>query len=221
MSKLPPEIWSDIDGTALEKLSARNPRHWYRNARKRNLAGLEGYLDFLRGAQSEGAEVAGMASKRAEWMRRRTTLRSISQLGLTEFFGGSAGRVVLAGGEKAKARFIGDRSRDRVVGMLEDQPQNFVDSLVLYGLSEQARDNGAHHPILVGVVAHDSSSARIERLRSNLGSYGAIEVRDEPGTNTGLTIFSDTITVHVTQLEPYSQEEGARFGQRLADLAAA
>lgn len=222
MIELAPEVWSDIDGTALEKLSAKNPRHWYRNGLKRNLAGMQGYSDFLRGVQSEGVVVAGLVSKRYEWMRRRTTARSVSQVGLTGFFGEGNGRVILAGGEKAKGRFVGERSRGRMIGMLEDRPHKFVKGLIHYATSvRNGDDTPQHHPILVGVVDGDGSRESVETLR-NYVEYSMqedVHVRDEIGTNSGLVVYADPLTIHVTQLGQYSQASGEEFAQRLHSLA--
>lgn len=223
MNELAPELWSDIDGTALEKLSAKNPRHWYRNGRKRNLAGIQGYPDFLRGAQSKDVVVAGLVSKRYEWMRRSATARSVSQVGLVGFFGEGSGRVVLAGGEKAKGRFIGERSRGRKIGMLEDRPQKFVRELIHYATSVRDEDETPHHhPILVGVVNGAGSQERIEELRKNMerSPRGDVHARHAVGTNTDLVVYANPLTIHITPLEPYSETAGVDFAQRLHALEA-
>lgn len=223
MSEVAAELLSDLDGTAFEKLSSKNPRLWWRNGTKTNLAMLDGYPDFLRGVISQGVSMGGAASMRRDWLRRRATERSISEHGLEEFFVDPE-RIVLAGSEKAKARTVGERSRVVTVGMLEDQPQKHVAELVAYGTALRMQDEvPAHNPILVGVVAHPNSQSRIESLKTGLErtAHEQVYVREEVGTNTGLVIYADPLTIHVTQLEPYSEAGGQEFGQRLVDLAAA
>ena len=220
MSELPPRLLSDFDGTAVEKLNPANPMHWRRNIRKYPLAGIEGYAEFLGGVQSTGVEIGSVVSRRAEWLRRKKTTRSITDLSLSEFFG-RPNQIILAGSEKDKAKAVAEQSRETVVGMIEDNPYKLGKALLDYALDN--RQLAAHHPILIGVVSHNTSYERISELRSELRDRPQEEgvvVRGEAGPATGLVAYMGPLEVHVAQLEPYTAEEGERFGERLYDLAA-
>jgi hypothetical protein len=221
MSELPPRLLSDFDGTAVEKLNPANPRHWVRNLRKYPLAAMVGYADFLGGVESTGVEIGPVVSRRAERLRRAKTTRSISDLSLSEYFGDPE-QVILAGSEKEKGRTVAEQSLLRVIGMLEDSPHKLGKSLLEYTLKNSHVEG--HHPILIGVVSHNTSYEKISELRSELRlrpQTDDVIVRGESGSNTGLIAYMGPLEVHVTQLEPYTAEEGQRFGERLLDLSAA
>lgn len=218
MSRVTSELLSDLDGTAFEKLNAKNPLNWYRNAWKRNLALLEGYPDFLAGVLSvEGIEMGGAATVRKEWLRRRTTLRSIRQHGLEQFFLDPE-RIAFGHTEEGKARVIGEKSRKVTVGMAEDQPQKHVGQLVTYASMMRSNGDVPHYPILVGVVDQPNGQHKIEKLRGDLDERGVL-VQDDPDSETGLIIAANPLTIHVTQIGPYSEEVGQEFGQRLIGLS--
>jgi len=220
MSKVTAELLSDIDGTAFEKLSAKNPRDWWRNVTKRNLAILEGYPDFLAGVLSvEGIKMGGAATIRKEWLRRRTTLRSIRQHGLEQFFLNPE-RIAFGHTEEGKAGIVGERSRLVTVGMAEDQPQKHVGQLVAYASLMRSQDDVPHYPILVGVVDQPDGRYKIEELRRDLDKRDIL-VQDDPDSETGLIIDANPLTIHVTQLSPYSEEAGQEFGRRLIGLSPA
>lgn len=221
MSELPPRLLTDFDGTVVEKLNPANPLHWRRNLRKYPLAGMEGYVEFLGGVQSTGVEIGPVVSKRAERLRRGKTTRSISDLSLSEFFG-RPDQVILAGSEKEKGRVVAEQSLLRAIGMLEDSPHKLGKSLLEYALKNSQVEG--HHPILIGVVSHGTSYEKISELRGELRhrpQTDDVVVRGEVGSNIGFTAYMGPLEVHVTQLEPYTAEEGRRFGERLQALSAA
>jgi len=181
MTEQPPELWSDFDGTAVKKYSIKNPARWLQNSLKYPLPGLHGYAEFLAGVEAGGVAIGGVVSKRPDiFPRRWVTALSISQLGLKEFFGRD-GQVILAGRESAKGRFVASRTRESVVGVIDDQPQNFVPALV-DGLLAEANNGAEFGVAVVGVVDHPRSRERIEgyATRNTLATYVHVHLASQP-----------------------------------------
>lgn len=210
-----PRLWSDFDGTAVAIARKTNPRNWS----KYPLPGLAGYVDFLRGVQTSGVEVAGVVSRRPDILvRRLATTRSIVRLGFLEFFGNSS-QIVLAGSEEAKGRFIAEQSKNAPIGMLEDKPHAL--GKVLIGVM-QGSDYPIfpHHPITLGVVNHPKSQEYIERLAEHAAGLEAVGVstREVPSNaGLGFSLRSESLSIDVVQLEPYTELAGKAFGQRLLE----
>lgn len=208
-----PELWSDFDGTGVEKLSKTHPFNWT----KYPLKGIVGYPEFLLGVQDQGVEVAGIVSRRGSF-RRGVTTRSISRLKLNEHFD-EVDRVVLAGSEEAKGRFVVGRSHERAVGMIEDQPHKLGPVMVgaLTELSTEA--DVAHHSILLGVVKHAKTDEYIDRfltgLETTFPEVGVKQIEDGDDYIIGDHNFS----LVVTPLDEYSRQEGRYFGMLLQDMA--
>lgn len=213
------ELWSDFDGTAVEKLNKWNLRHARRNSMKRNLAPLEGYADFLGGVQSVGVDLAGVVSKRGERRRRAATMASVAELGLEEIF--TADRIKLLGSEKAKGQFVAERSKVATVAMIEDRPHK-LGPVVLGAVVRAIEDEEVvHQPIVLGVVAQPNAQEYVNRfIKSVDEKFGGISVGYSPVTfdGEGHNISASGMDIHVGVLEPYSSETGRRFGQELGSL---
>ncbi len=221
MTEQPPELWSDFDGTAVKKYSIKNPARWLQNSLKYPLPGLHGYAEFLAGVEAGGVAIGGVVSKRPDiFPRRWVTALSISQLGLKEFFGRD-GQVILAGRESAKGRFVASRTRESVVGVIDDQPQNFVPALV-DGLLAEANNGAEFGVAVVGVVDHPRSRERIDRLG---GTIRSLECRQPIRLRTldngsGLVVeMAHEFTVSVVALEPYSHGAGEVFAGQILGQA--
>lgn len=212
------ELWSDFDGTAVEKLSKGKPAHWRRNFFKTDLAPIAGYAAFLNGVRSAGVEIAGVVSRRAEF-RRRTTMASIGELGLEEVF--TPDRVMLMGSEEAKGRFVAERSRAATVAVIEDQPQK-LGPVILGALLEAAEnDMIQHHPLVLGVVSHPNAVGRYNRFLGDAGLNKSLplETSDFDFDGDGVMIATSNYELHVGVIYPYSYQAGHLFGSRLQEFA--
>lgn len=226
MSEIQPRLWSDFDGTAVEKLSKKNPWQWRRNLLKTKLKGLPGYGSFLQGVESVGVEIAGVVSRRPEvWPRRGNTMRSIAELGIGNYF--DAAKVVLTGSEEAKGQFVLEQSRISTIGMLEDKPHK-LGAVLLGALTEPAQHlEVPRHPILLGVVSHSRSQEYIERLveQADAKTIGGLHVTESScgggrATSTSFRLETEFLNLHVTPLQPYSEQAGEAFGRAILDIAA-
>lgn len=218
MSELTPKLWSDFDGTAVGLAHNYDPRNWA----KYWLPVMEGYADFLRGVQSTGVEIAGVASRRPNiFVRRLATVKSIKNLGLLEFF--MEKELALEGSEEAKAKFVARQSRQTVVGMIEDKPHEFGAALMNVLGDNDRLPEVPPHPILIGVVSHSRTQKYMERLAGiagdALGDLSADVRTDGDEADIGFTVRSGSLNMHVIALRPYSESGGEEFGQRLQDLA--
>ncbi len=223
MSEQTPRLWSDFDGTAVVIARKSDPRNWS----KYPLRGLAGYSDFLKGVQSTGVEIAGVVSRRPDiFIRRMATARSITKLGFANFFSRSE-QIVHKGSEAAKGRFIAEQSRQTTVGMLEDKPHK-LGAILLGALTEPLQHPEAtHHPIVLGVVSHGRSQEYIERLveQAKARTTGDLFVTEfasgvGPAAIIGFRLEAEALTLHVTPLQPYSEDAGAAFGHKLLEVAA-
>jgi hypothetical protein len=219
MSELAPALWSDFDGTAVEKLNPKNPRHWPRNIAKYPLAGIEGYADFLKGAQASGVEIGGVVSRRPNiFVRRLATVHSIRKLGLVDYFPRGE-HLALEGSEEAKAKFVARQSRQRVIGVLEDNPQKLgVEIMKVLGDNDDV-PAVPPHSILLGVVHHPKSQKCMGELADKAGP-AATDLASQLQPADGFTIRTGSLNMHVVKLQPYSQIAGEDFGQQLVKLAA-
>lgn len=218
MSELAPKLLSDFDGTAVRKYGYTNWRNWG----KYPLPGIPGYLDFLAGVQEEGVDFEGVVTIRKEFWRQGVTNRSLRKLGYTGVI--SPDMVAYAGTEEAKGRVVVNQSRETTVGMIDDKPHKL--GIAMLDAVEASSRLSTYHPVLLGVVSHERSADHIERLVELAeGSEGDLPV--SIGTSSpsraweDLAITKGPFTMHVRQLDPYSQAEGQQFGQRLGELAAA
>jgi hypothetical protein len=217
------ELWSDFDGTAVEIVRKTDPRNWS----KYPLPGLAGYNDFLGGVRSTGVPVAGVISRRPNILiRRMATARSITKLGFAEL-PNRPGQIVHTGSEEKKGQFIAERSREAVIGMLEDRPHR-LGAILLGAMAEPMRHPKVHHhSILVGVVAHPRSQEYIDRLlelAEPLAGVG-LDTREfvdqsELGATTGFSFQTESLGLQVVPLHPYSRQAGEVFGNKLLDVAA-
>ena len=220
MAKTTPRLWSDFDGTAVALAKKTQPRNWS----KYPLAGLEGYVDFLRGVSSTGVEVAGIVSRRPDiFVRRMATARSIATLGYGEFFTDTS-KIVHAGSEQAKGGFIAEQSREATVGILEDKPHK-LGAVPLGVLQGSDFPTLPHHPVVLGVVAHPRSQEYIERLTEGtrsavIGSRGRLDIQQTgTGATASLSMRSESVSLDVVQLQPYSEQAGQEFGALLLKAA--
>lgn len=220
MSEVVPRLWSDFDGTAVAIVRKTNPRNWS----KYPLLGVDGYADFLRGVQSAGVDVAGVVSRRPDILvRRMATARSITKLGYAEFFT-IPEQIVHKGSEEAKGKFVAEQSCLATIGMLEDKPHKLGSVLLEALTGPMLPTQVPHHPIVLGVVAHDSSQKYIERLAEMVettknGGLVVNETGPSPMAPIGLSIRGESVLLDVVQLEPYSKNAGAEFGHRLLEAA--
>lgn len=223
MSEIQPRLWSDFDGTAVALARKTDPRNWS----KYPLRGLAGYVEFLKGVQSTGVEIAGVVSRRPDiFPRRLATNRSIAKLGLSKFFNRPE-QVVHQGSEEAKGRFVLEQSRISTIGMLEDKPHK-LGAVLLGALTEPVRHlDVPRHPILLGVVSHDRSQEYIERLVEQVEAKitGGLHVTESScgigrAISTSFRLETEFLNLHVTPLQPYSEQAGEAFGQAIQDIAA-
>lgn len=218
MIELPPtpKFLSDFDGTAVRKYGYKNPRNWL----KYPLPRISGYLEFLGGVQEADIDFEGVVTVRKEFWRRRFTNRSLRKLGYTGVINPSM--INYAGTEEAKGRFVAEKTEAAAVGMIDDKPHK-IGMAVLDAVEKSP--GGYHHPLLLGVVAHDQSAEHInEFMELAEDSQGDLPVTVDPIgmlAGDGFTITKGPLTMHVVQLEPYSNAEGVQFGETLVDLAAA
>lgn len=206
------ELWSDMDGTGVELMPKRDPRNWA----KYPLRMIDGYIDFLRGVQQGGVEIAGIVSRRPAYLRKWVTARSIAKLGLDEMFPGEH-QVVLAGSESRKAQHLVDRSRDHVVGMIDDKPhrlgEELLNLLAPIEPSEVVLDTPGRHQLVLGAVDHPKADEYMDRLGDHVAA------RTDVGhavNEQGLHIRGGAFDLLVVQVQPYCVEAGLAFA---ADVA--
>lgn len=219
------ELWSDFDGTVVEKRKWYEPRNWT----KYPLGGIEGYGDFIQGVEDAEVKIAGVISRRPDIAQRRhVTQKSIAALGLAGVFSDES--VHLLGSDGAKAAMLIDRSKEAVVGMIDDNSHD----LALHALAQSAlRRTGAHrHPIVLGAVSGTSTDERVDNFLQdfrNLGIVGSqVSVEENGYQSDGYT--SDTIRVstrndiglslEIVALPEYSHSAGDAFARHLLRAAA-
>lgn len=217
MSETTPRLWSDFDGTAVALTKKTNPRNWF----KYPLPGIKGYVDFLTGVASTGVEIAGVVSRRPDvYFRRLATARSITKLGFSELFNQS--QIVHAGSEVAKGKFVAEQTKIAPIGMLEDKPHK-LGGVLLGVLQGSEYPVFPHYPVVLGVVSHGQSQEYIERLavQAQAMAKSDLEVNETGSAATiGLSIRSESVTLDVVQLQPYSEYAGREFGHTLLAAAA-
>ncbi|HEY5668096.1 MAG TPA: hypothetical protein VIR03_02920 [Candidatus Saccharimonadales bacterium] len=225
MSETSPELWSDLDGTAVVKLSKLNPRNWL----KYPLGAIAGYEDFVRGVGKAGVRMGGIVSIRPDILPRRlVTRRSMRQHGYDQLFPRSD-QVILAGSEAEKARHLIERSREAPVCMIDDNPQHIGEALVTAMLAKPGR-----YPILLGAVDNPQNEHRYSRFSGHVDwvnawgpdkekirverfmPEGMLGKLDMPGMHVGI----GAAALHFVQLPPYSAEAGQAFGGMMLQMAA-
>lgn len=208
-AKQSPRLWSDFDGTAVEKLFLVHPR----NGIKYPLKGIPGYADFLKGARDSDVEIGGVLSARPNGRSRRwATARSMSSLGLGNLFAPPA-QVILAGSDQAKGLHLVAESRTTTVGMLEDRPHRVGPVLFNALMTDASAPKTAHHPIVIGVVEHARSDEYIERLMQQAQQLGERVVIAESAASIHIT--SESAQIGLVALPAYSMQAGQDFAARL------
>lgn len=209
-----PVLLSDFDGTAVETAGPLDPRNWL----KYPLPGVSGYADFLEGVQDEGVEIGGIVSRRPDiWPRRLVTARSISKLGLEQFFPGDE-QVALTGDEAPKgALVVAEAQKGRPVGMIDDKPHSIGPSLIA-ALRETPLDTEIPE-ITLGVVNHGRSEEYMMRfIKSMRGRYSqtGVSVTERVNDHSFALRGADyRFQLNVFRLPNYSHESGQAFAQRL------
>jgi hypothetical protein len=214
-----PQLWSDFDGTAVETVAWFNPRNWSKN----NLAGIDGYKEFLEGAAKGELDVRGVVSRRPNiGQRHRATQRAIYQLGLEAVFDGN---VILAGSEENKGNFIAKQSQDGKIAVIDDKPHRLVPA-ILAGLSQiaerpntlddqqQIGDTSPLHVVL-GVVNHEKTAHYFNRMlrETSVPSHASPRYSSQ-----GVITFSERrFSLNVVRLAPYSNDAGLEFAQTVID----
>lgn len=209
-AKVPRRLWSDFDGTAVSIVRKTNPRNWS----KYPLPIIEGYLDFLKGAQDSGIEVAGIVSRRPDILPRRlVTARSVAQLGMSQFFPAEK-HIVLTGSEYAKAGFVAkDAMLFGRVGMIDDKPHKFGAAFAEYMLSDDIRHAAT---LVLGAVHTPSREEHLEKLAAWATNVNGVEVTS--GTqDLYIGHHEGRFGIRVIPLEPYSETSGQAFGQALTE----
>jgi hypothetical protein len=211
MSENVPKLWSDFDGTAVKKYSARNPRNWS----KYPLPGIDGYSDFLQGVKNTGVEFGGVVTIRKELVRSGATNRSIKKLGYRSLIGPDS--VVYAGNETNKGKFVAEKSIETTVGMIDDKPHKLGKFILGALIDSVQQPETQHNPIVLGVVAHEKSLEYIDRLAGYITELPSGIITLEEQTNTGFIVKADRFSLQVTPLQPYTEQAGEAFGQLLVD----
>lgn len=208
-----PRVWTDFDGTAV----ALAPKISLRNALKYPLDVMPGYIEFLRGVQLGGADVAGIISRRPDIAPRRwATQRSIAKLGLAKHLGEHK-QMVLAGSEKAKGLVLVEQSKQGQIAMVEDKPHKLgsvlVDSLIQ--VAEKADE--FHSSIVLGAVAHPRTNEYMDRFYAYVAELKDVDVYDT--SDHSFAIDGGNFYIEALPLEPYSLEAGLSFANFLSDVS--
>jgi len=231
-------IYSDFDGTAVEKLPKypKNVRDIYRNVRKSGLAPIEGWTAFLDGVADRDIEPLGIVTIRKEKARRRVTEASLAEIDPEgSYF--KPEDVEYAGNERFKGLYLVGRamqSAQRRVGMIDDQPQKLVPRIVegfATFAASQIIQSGAT-TIVLGVVDHPKTNARLEEMRDTLVSPDGTPQKDFERSISSVDALRDggflvraggaayMNDVIVVPIGPYSVEAGQAFGAIMASPAA-
>lgn len=216
---LPPVLWSDFDGTAVETVSKLNPRNWA----KYPLDGIPGYEEFLEGAQGAGVEIGGIVSRRPDILPRRfVTSRSIANLGLQRFFPDLHHRV-LTGDEARKGIFVvGEAQKNRPIGIIDDKPHH-VGPALLAAMIETPLDVPIS-PVILGVVNHDQSEEHMMRFiedADNRRGEAQLHVTERLNDHSfALRAWDFRFCLDVVRLPHYGDSAGEAFAERLLSHSA-
>lgn len=195
-----PILDSDFDGTAVVKCGKLN----WRNSTKYPLPEMPRYHQFLDGFRERGGKTGNIITVRKEWLRSAATRRSISNLGLTEYFNPDQD-ITYAGTEDDKAQAIVDRI-GRAYGFLEDNPQKLVPRVAAL----MAEVEIPRKVITIGAVNHPDSQERVsEAISRTLDTVRKSEINYMNSVST--TIDIGRSAVHIVELDDYSFESGKRF----------
>ena len=199
-----PRLWSDFDGTVVELARWYNYRNWT----KYPLAGIAGYIDFLRGAQSQDVDISGIVSARPNnFQRRRATRRTIADLGLDEFFDDY--NTLLKGSHGAKAEVIARESEKVPVGMLEDLPEKLLPPLVRAMILRKDRHT---YPVTLGIV---NSAANTPYIHQSLEVFGQAPDFDITATEGYYAVTGQDFSLRFVPIDTYSTQSGVDFAKRL------
>lgn len=223
------ELFSDFDGTAVEKVE---PGKWeirehIRNARKYPLSAILGYTDFVEGAVSvQGVSPGKIVTIRKERVRRRVTERTITELGLADNnYSPAYQGVHYAGNELDKANYLATKVLGNTcvrVGMIDDMPQKLVFELVQaldFLVARPSSDYIARFKTVIGIVNHPDRSTRMDELVNGLRGESVINVLSVSDRldDTGVLSLGSLgrFEVDVVALPSYSYQAGVEFGERL------
>lgn len=204
-----PLLWSDFDGTAVEKLPKYNPRNWS----KYPLKPLDGFVAFLGGARKVGVEFGGFVSRRPDIaLRHWATRESLIDIGLRHLVADE--QMIHTGSEEAKALRIVQESQRGPIGFLEDRPHRLVPHM-LSALAEQDFADTRPNPITLGVVEHDNTARYIEQIADYAqATTGITGVEGSHHKDRWLSIHQAGTyipLVTVVAVGPYSFQGGEKF----------
>jgi len=203
-----PELWSDLDGTAVAKFPKTNIRNWF----KYPLPIIPGYRDFLRGFQSDDeGRLGNIVSIRPDfWPRRLATRMTIERSGIEAFY--PMKNVILAGSERAKAIQVVNAAGVGLVGMIDDKPHKIGKSL-LDVMAMQQRDES--FGLTLGAVQTETQGDSVERLLS--GAQNLLDVRlNERGLTTDIITPNGTLTL--IELACYSFAARKNFAHAVRNM---
>lgn len=218
-TSLPPIVHFDFDGTLVR---IAEEKYSWQNFTKQNLPPVDGAVEFLHGLISTRVDIGSIVSRRPDiWQRRRVTMESVVQAGLSEFFD-SYETLSLEGlvlpwwvSETRKAKRVLHDAEHRVTGMIEDKPHN----LGLEMIRLMMKQGEVFEPIVLGVVDHPESESRVSRLvdgvRKEFGE--SVTVSEEDGSMQFVKHTGGSFALDVVLLEPFNFDSGQDFGNRLND----
>ncbi len=216
---LKPIVNFDFDGTLVNIADEKNS---WQNFTKSNLTPVEGARKFMQGLISTSVEIGNIVSRRPDiWQRRRVTMRSIDQAGLSDIFylneSLNLEGVVLPWwtSETRKAKRVLLDAEHRVTGMVEDKPHK----LGLEMIKLMVKQGGVFEPIVLGVVDHPEAEARVTQLAECvLEDFGeSVDITEGDGAMQFVKHSSGSFALDVVLLEPFSFAAGQDFGNRLND----
>lgn len=215
------EVWSDFDGTIIESIPTNNIGNWM----KRPMGGIKDYRHFLDGIRFSDVSVEGIISRRPSTLPWRL-LTDFSMAGqrLEGFFNDPT--VHLLAAEHAKAEWLVERSRERVVGVVEDRPHRLGAS-ILKSLVSVPKDV-EWHPIVIGAVPHywtDTFFCKFLEstehlagagydIQTTISTFRAVESR-----KAAISVEAENFRLDVVPLPKYSERAGIVFGKYLRDMA--
>lgn len=206
-----PPLFSDFDGTAVEKLNIKKPSHWIPNMLKYPLDMIEGYPEFMCGARDTGLAIQSVISCRPNIrLRRIATKASIRKHGLDGFFWGENAAIHL-GSEFAKADYIVSRAqKGDIVSLVDDEPHKVGVGIVRSMVECVDEEYGAFvdQHVVLGAVNHNRSEEYTERFCEAVDDIEEVGIRT---TERGVYVFGHRLGIEVVQLGEYSRAEGESF----------
>lgn len=197
-------LWSDFDNTAVELARKSTLRGWTNYP----LSGIHGYGDFLQGVESSGVNIAGIVSRRLNtFLNRRVTMRTIGDIGLSDFF--RERQIKLLNHEDRKARHIVEQGCSNVVGLIDDRPHR-IGTAILRSLNTLQVD-GEPSQIVLGAVTHRKTDEYIDRFVEHATHLG-LEFTE---TGSAYTLQADRAQISIVKLGAYSFQSGRDFADYL------